>query len=102
MKHTGSYEIILSDQNIPVFVLPYNKSKQENPVLLYDGGQHATLFRNDHDVLLVDYLPEKIQPILNLCEWIVVLEKNKNETDIARDYKVLIKKVKHNPLTDGL
>lgn len=102
MKHAADYEIILSDQNIPVFILPYNRTKPAAPVLLYDGGQHATLFRSDHDVLLIDYLPEKIRTVLKDCAWIVVLEKNRDETNIARDYKALIKKVKQNPLIDGL
>jgi hypothetical protein len=102
MIHAHDYEIILSDQKIPMFVLPYNSSKPDAPVLLYDGGQHATLFRSDHDVLLIDHLPAEIRPVLTKCSWVVALEKNKTGSDIARDYRVNIKKVKTNPLTDGI
>ena len=102
MKHATNYEIVLSDEGIPVFIILNNLQKTENPVLLYDGGKHATLFRNDHDVVLLDYLPDGVRPILLKCGWAVVLEKNKAEDNISKDYKVLIKVVKNNPLTDGI
>ncbi|MBE6454574.1 MAG: hypothetical protein E7017_06825 [Alphaproteobacteria bacterium] len=102
MKHAENYEIVLSDEGIPVIVIPYNRLRAENPILLYDGGKHATLFRNDHDVVLLDYLPDGVRPILLKCGWAVVLEKNKAEDNISKDYKVLIKVVKNNPLTDGI
>ncbi len=102
MKHAKDYQIVLSDEGVPVFVLPYERAKPERPLLLYDGGKHATLFRNDHDVLLLDYIPAKIVEALNNCNRIVVLEHNKAGDDVLRDYQVLIKKVKNNPLIDGL
>ena len=102
MKHATNYEIVLSDEGIPVFIISNNLQKTENPVLLYDGGKHATLFRNDHDVVLLDYLPDEVKPVLLKCGWAVVLEKNKAGDDVSKDYKVLIKVVKNNPLTDGI
>jgi len=102
MKHAADYQVVISDQGIPVLVLPYARLKPENPILLYDGGKHATLFRNDHDTLLIDFLPEEALSHFQKNDWCVVLEQNKDGDDVARDYKVLIKKVKHNPLTDGI
>ncbi len=102
MKHAENYKIVLSDEGIPVFVISNNLKKPDSPILLYDGGKHATLFRNDHDVVLLDYLPEELQPILQKCGWAVVLEKNKAGTEVLKDYKVMIKLVKNNPFTDGL
>ena len=102
MKHAANYRVVISDQGIPVLVLPYSRLKPENPILLYDGGQHITLFRNDHDTLLVDFLPEEALPYFQKNDWCVVLEQNKTADNVVRDYKVLIKRVKHNPLTDGI
>lgn len=102
MKHAKDYEIVISDEGIPLFAIPYCEQKPEKPVLLYDGGNHATLFRSDNDVILLDYLPEEIRPVLDTCGWVVMIEKNKTSNDVARDYKVLIKKIKNNPLVDGL
>lgn len=102
MKHATNYEVVLSDEGIPVFMISNNIQKTDNPVLLYDGGNHATLFRNDHDVVLLDYLPEELRSILQKCSWAVVLEKNNDGTSVVNDYKVLIKLVKNNPFTDGI
>ena len=100
MKHAENYEIVISNEGVPVFVIQKNLKKSESPVLLYDGGKHATLFRNDHDVVLLDYLPEELRSILQKCSWAVVLEKNNDGTSVVNDYKVLIKLVKNNPFTD--
>ena len=102
MKHAKNYEVVTTKEGVPVFVIDNGRSKPENSVLLYDGGRHATLFRNDHDVLLLDYLPDEVREYISKSTWAVVLEKNKAGDAILKDYKVMIKKVKKNPLTDGL
>ena len=102
MQHAEDYEIAISDEGVPVFVIDSNRSKPDNAVLLYDGGKHATLFRNDHDVVLLDYIPDEARKYISNSAWAVVLEKNKAGDAILKDYKVKIKKVKKNPLTDGL
>ena len=102
MQHAKNYEIIVSDEDVPVFVIDSSRAKPDNAVLLYDGGRHATLFRNDHDVVLLDYLPNEVREIISNSTWAVVLEKNKAGDAILKDYKVMIKRVKKNPLTDGL
>lgn len=102
MQHAKNYEIVISDEGIPVFVIDANRSKPDNAILLYDGGKHATLFRNDHDVVLLDYIPDEACSYISNSSWAVVLEKNKAGDKILKNYKVMIKKVKKNPLTDGL
>ena len=102
MKHAENYQIMTTKEGVPVFVIDNSRSKPDNAVLLYDGGRHATLFRNDHDVVLLDYLPDDIIKILSNASWAVVLEKNKAGNAILKDYKVMIKKIKKNPLTDGI
>ncbi len=102
MKHSKDYEIVVSEEGIPLFALPFCESEPQNPILLYDGGKHATLFRNENDVVLIDYLPSDITPILQKCNWMVVIERNVENNSIVRDYKVLIKIIKNNPFIDGL
>lgn len=102
MKHAKNYEVVTTKEGVPVFVIDSNRTKPDSAVLLYDGGKHATLFRNDHDVILLDYLPDEVREYIANSTWAVVLEKNKAGDAILKDYKVAIKKVKKNPLTDGL
>ena len=65
MQHARNYEMIISDEGVPVFIIDNNRSKPNNAIILYDGGKHATLFRNDHDVVLLDYLPDEVTKILS-------------------------------------
>ncbi len=102
MRHASDYQVIISDQGIPVFTLPYSDAAVEGSVMLYDGGNHATLYRNQNDVILLDYLPAELKPVLNKCSWAAVLETNNDGSEIMRDYKVAIKKVKINPHIDNM
>lgn len=102
MRHAQDYQAIISDQGIPVFMLPFSKSKAKDAVLLYDGGNHATLYRTDDDVILLDYLPDELKPILKKCTWAVILETNPDGSEIINDYKVKVKSIKNNPHTDNL
>ena len=83
MKHSKDYEIVVSEEGIPLFALPFCESEPQNPILLYDGGKHATLFRNENDVVLIDYLPSDIPPILQKCNWMVVIERNVENNSIS-------------------
>ena len=92
-------------------------------MLLYDGGNHAILFadkkkcdevyklqltgRNidlaETEAILVDYINERTIKQLKNCTWCVFMEKNKlDDEDAVRDYKVAIRSVNKNPLTDGI
>ena len=102
MQHAKNYEIIISDEGVPVFVIENNNAESDNAIILYDGGKHATLFRNNQDVILLDYLPDEARQYIFNSSWAMVLEKNKTGDKVIKNYKVMIKKVKKNPLTDGL
>ncbi len=102
MQHAKNYEILISEEGVPIFMISANRSKPDNAIMLYDGGKHATLFRNDHDVILLDYIPNEAAKFLSNSTWALIIEKNKAGDAILKNYKVMIKKVKKNPLTDGL
>ena len=102
MKHEEEYEVLLSEEQIPIFILKHKDIKPSSPFILYDGKNHATLYRRQDDVILLDYLPEEIHKIMQTTKFVIILEMNPEQNDIALDYKAKIKIVKNNPLTDGL
>ena len=102
MKHAKNYDIIISDEGVPVFIIDGSPSDPRNAVLLYDGGMHATLFRNDNDVMLLDYISEDAREYIKNANFTIVVEKDETGDSVLRDYKATIKKVKKNPLTDGI
>lgn len=102
MKHEEEYEIVLSDEKIPVIILKNKDDDPQSPFILYDGKNHGTFYRRPDEVILLDYIPAEIQPLLRQAPFVVIMEMNSAQDDIARDYKALLKIVKNNPLTDGL
>lgn len=102
MKHEKYYEALISDEGIPLFFLYPKENKPEKPIILYDGGQHATFYRQPKEVILLDYLHSDIQVVLKKAPFALVIEINEKDKTIVADYRVEIKIVKYNPLTDGL
>ena len=102
MQHEEEYEVLLSDEQIPVFILKHKELTPNSPFILYDGGQHATFYRSKNEVILFDFLPKEIHNIMKEAKFAIILEMNTEQNDVVLDYKVNIKIVKNNPLTDGL
>lgn len=102
MQHEKNYEVIITHEGVLVFLVKYHPHEPEKPFLLYDGGHHATFYRRANETILFDYLNEKIIPILQTAEKIVVFEMSDETEDIARDYTASIKHIKKNTFTDGL
>lgn len=46
-----------------VFALKGRQGRPQSPFLLYDGGRHATFYRRPNEVILIDYINDRV-----LCE----------------------------------
>lgn len=102
MEHAKDYLITISKENIPVIIITARTETPNSPVILYDGGNHATFYRQPTEVVLLDYLAPETKQILLEAPFAVVMETSPDGKDICADYKAHIKVVPHNPLTDGL
>lgn len=102
MQHENDFQVLVSDENGLIFILEQKEGEVKSPFLLYDGGNHATFYRRPNQVILLDYLNPNIQSILADAKFVVIMEMNNAKDDIILDYKVNIKHVKNNPITDGL
>lgn len=102
MLHAKDYEIMTTDSGTLFFAIGVGVSEPDKPLLVYDGGEHATFYRNSDDVLLLDYINENVQKMLKESDYIVVAELDRETERVVRDYKARIKIFKKNPFTDGL
>lgn len=96
MQNEGDYQVIITHEGVLVFLIKTRFSAPEKPFILYDGGKHATLYRNESETVLLDYLNDKIIPILSTAEKAVVFELSDEIEDIARDYEVPVRHIKQN------
>ena len=102
MEHEKDYLITISKENIPVIIIAARTGIPDSSLILYDGGNHATFYRQASEVILLDYLAPETKQILLKAPFAVVMEASPNGKDICTDYKTPVKIVPHNPLTDGL
>ena len=91
MQHAEAYKIIVSPNNKVALLLRPQKGDPCKPYILYDGGNHAFLYRNKHDVILLDFLNPQITDILQSSASIVVIEADWHTNQTINDYLVSIK-----------
>lgn len=102
MQHENDYKVIITAEGVPVFLIKCRDGQPENPFILYDGGNHATFYRRENQTILFDYLNEKVIPVLQQTEKVVIFELSDEIENVARDYEVYVKHVKKNVFTDDL
>ena len=102
MQHENDYSVIITNEGPLVFIIKARDTEPESPFLLYDGGNHATFYRGEHETVLFDFLNEQVVPILQKAESIVVFEVDDKSEDISRDSTAGVKHIKKNVFTDGL
>lgn len=102
MLHEKEYNIITTEENVLVFAIKPTISEPENPILIYDGKNHATFYRTSEDVILLDYINKDAQKLLHEAAEILVLEYDQVADKVIKNYKARVKIFKKNPFTDGL
>ncbi len=96
MQHAEKYKIIVSAENGKVVILLQpQKGEPVNSYLLYDGGDHAFLYRHSHDVILLDNLNPQIIPLLSSAAKAIVIEADWDSNLTIFDYVVDIKHEKY-------
>lgn len=91
MQHAEEYQIIISkDKKLAVLLHP-QKGEPRNSYLLYDGGDHAFLYRHREDVILLDYLNPAATDFLAQAGEILIIEADWEKNETLFDYIVKIK-----------
>ena len=60
MQHENDYSVIITNEGPLVFIIKARDTEPESPFLLYDGGNHATFYRGEHETILFDFLNEQV------------------------------------------
>ena len=83
MEHERNYEVIITHEGILVFLIKTRYTSPDKPFILYDGGKHATLYRKDDETILLDYLNEKVIPILSKAQKAIIFELSDEIEDVS-------------------
>ncbi len=89
----NSYAIQPTKENKLVVEIPALSSKPEKPVLIYDKGDHALLYRNTEEGMVLDYIHPEIREKLFQAETVAVCEFDIQKEEVLYFYDVAVQHV---------
>jgi hypothetical protein len=92
------YRVYLDDNEEMMFAILEKDGEEENPMIIYDGGPHAILYRNRKQTVLLDYLNGQVREPLTKIKQALVAEIKQDRQTLAREYDAPVKQVKQLPL----
>ncbi len=90
-------------KNVSGDLMVLMRARMENahePRIVYDGGEHALLYRNENNTVILDYIHPQIRNDLAHAEGVLVVEAQGQS--IIREYVVPVKIMKKIPLPKGI
>lgn len=89
---SSRYEILQNAAGEIMLIIHAREGEPDNPRIVYDGGDSALLYRNRESAIILEGIAEKArEPFLKVDQVLVVEVKN---DDVAREYKVPLRKIK--------
>ncbi len=90
--------VVMTDKEGRVIICISEKNMEpENPMILYDGKEHAMFYRRRGQTVMLDYINKDMQQTVYNSKHVFVVEL-KDPKHASRTYIVPIKQVSHLPL----
>ena len=70
------------------------------PKLVYNGGEHALLYRNEHQTIILDYIHPAVRKALRKQKQVLIVETN--EGAVVREYMCSVTCLKNTPIPKNL
>ncbi|MBR7158057.1 MAG: hypothetical protein IKD08_00025 [Alphaproteobacteria bacterium] len=91
------YVVMTDKENRVIVCISQKDLEPEQPMILYDGGQHAMFYRRRGQTVMLDYINQEMQQKVYEAPQVIVVEL-KNPKEAVRTYVVPIKKVQKLPM----
>lgn len=70
------------------------------PKVIYNGGEHAVLYRHGDNVVVLDFIHPEVRAALEKAISLLVVEAH--DGSVIREYMTEVKHIKEIPLPNGL
>lgn len=90
------YELHLNKRNEIMISVRARKETPSSPVLLYDGGDHALLYRTPENTVLLDFIHPAARSALFEASSVLIAEMQNFK--VVREYNAVCRRVKSLPL----
>ena len=94
------YEIHLNKYNELMISLRAKEDEPQSPVLIYDGGDHALLYRTPQSSVLLDFIHPEVRPVLLNAKKVLIAETKNYQ--VVREYTAVCKQVKNLPIDETI
>ncbi|MCQ2914727.1 MAG: hypothetical protein MJ247_05995 [Alphaproteobacteria bacterium] len=102
---TESYYDILSNADGELlFCIKTKEGSPDHPQILFNGEEHALLYRTADQMIVLDYIHPDVAPLLAKAETVLVAEFNdatpeNPQKGIIREYSAVVRHVSKLPVT---
>ena len=101
MLHQEKNFFVLNvDEDRLVFAITARETEPQLPIILYDGEKHALFYRNRIETIALDYLDDRVKPILSMGKNVAIAEINPDTEKMVRQYPAIVKIVEKLPNFD--
>lgn len=91
-----SYNILQNDAGQLLIAIKHRQCDPVKPTIVYDGKEHALLYRDPSHTIILDFIHPDARPLLTSAEEVLVAEFD--DEVCKNDYMVPIRMVKMIPL----
>jgi len=93
------YEIHLNKYNELMISLRARTPDPRSAVLIYDGGNHALLYRTPESSVLLDFIHPDVRPYLLKADQVLIAETQNYQ--VVREYTAVCRRVKNLPVDNA-
>ncbi len=84
IEQEKNFNILQNESGKLMILIRARLEDAEYPKLVYNGGEHALLYRNDHHTVVLDYIHPAIRKALRRKKQVLIVETNNGA--VVREY----------------
>lgn len=92
-----AYVVMPTSEEELVFALSVKDDEADDPKVLYDGGEHALLYRSKDEIVILDFLHPNVQQKLEHVGKAFIVEIDYKIKKIVQDYEAPVEFVDSYP-----
>ena len=95
IEQEKNFNILQNESGNLLFLVKSRKDEPVDPVIVYDGGEHALLYRNNNNTVILDDIHPAVRKTLRRKKQVLVVETNNG--NIVHEYIANVSTLKKNP-----
>lgn len=96
VEQEKKFDILKNPAGDLLIVIRARMSSEEKPTIIYDGGEHALLYRNTDNTIVLDYINPAVRHNLSEASRVLIVEAQ--GSSIIREYFSTVKQMKKIPV----